>query len=209
MLPLGEKPLLEHLIEWNVSNGIRDIILCTSYLGRIIQDYFDDGGQFGVDIRYSTSRRPLATAGQLRTASEMVSGTFACMYGDSIYDFDLAAMARFHKERGATVTMALHAHPSVIPYGVIETDDSGMVISWNEKPHTTHQINTGCYIMEQEVFSHIPSDKPWGMDSVIRDLMEDGRTVLGYHTSGRFQDVGTIDAYNQISSEYRQRLGDI
>ena len=209
MLPLGEKPLLEHIIEWNVQNGIKDIILCISYLGKIIQDYFGDGERFGVSIRYATSRRPLATAGQLGTAAGMVSDTFACMYGDSTYDFDLREMASKHREGGALVTIGLHEHESTIPYGVIDTDDDGRVLAWHEKPRTTHRINMGCYVMEPEVMSYIPAGKPWGMDAVVAAAMADNHTILGHLAPGRFRDVGTYASYMDASREYRERLGNI
>ena len=209
MLPLGEKPLLEHIIEWNAQHGINDIILCISYLGKMIQDYFGDGERFGVSIRYAASRKPLATAGQLGTAAGMVSDTFVCMYGDSTYDFDLREMIHRHREGGAFITIGLHEHHSSIPYGVIDTDDGGRVVAWREKPKTVSQINMGCYVMEPEVTSYIPPGKPWGMDAVVRSAMGDGRTVLGHLGRGNFRDVGTYAAYMDASREYRERLGEI
>ena len=87
MLPLGEKPILEHLIEWVRKNGVKEIVLCVSYLRKKIEDYFGDGKKFGVKIEYAISNKPLATAGQLKTAEKFIDGTFVCLYGDSIYNF--------------------------------------------------------------------------------------------------------------------------
>lgn len=209
MLPLGEKPMLEHIIEWNVKNGISDIILCVSYLGRIIKDYFEDGASFGVSIRYATSGKPLATAGQLRTAAPLISDTFVCMYGDSMYDFDLKEMILRHKKQRAFITMGLHEHNSSIPYGVIETDAAGRVVAWREKPKTVSQINMGCYVMDPDVMSYIPPDKPWGMDTVIEAALGDDKTVFGHLGRGMFRDVGSYESYMAISKEYRERLGAI
>lgn len=209
MLPLGERPLLEHLLEWNKQHGIDEIIICTGYLGRVIEDYFEEGHQFDVSIRYATSRRPLATAGQLRTAQDMIQDTFVCMYGDSIYDFDLSRMIQRHQAEDPFITMGLYNYESSIPYGVIDTDDSGNVTAWNEKPESVAQINMGCYIMKQEVFSYIPPDRPWGMDQVIQSALKDKRRVLGHLTQGGFTDVGTISSYTAINEKYRARLGSI
>ena len=209
MLPLGEKPLLEHLLEWNKRHGIDEVIICTSYLGRIIEDYFEGGERFEIPVRYASSRRPLATAGQLRTAHDMIKDTFVCMYGDSIYDFDLSRMIQRHKTGGAFITMGLYNYRSTIPYGVIDTDASGNVTAWNEKPQSISQVNMGCYVMEPEVFSYMPPNRPWGMDQVIQSAIKDGRTVLGHLTQGGFTDVGTISAYNTINQKYRERLGRI
>lgn len=209
MLPLGEKPLLEHLLEWNKQHGVDEIIICTSYLGRIIEDYFENGERFEIPVKYATSRRPLATAGQLRTAQDMIKDTFVCMYGDSIYDFDLSRMIQKHRTGDAFITMGLYNYTSTIPYGVIDTDKSGNVTAWNEKPQSVSQVNMGCYIMEPEVLSYMPPNRPWGMDQVIQSAIKDGRTVLGHLTQGGFVDVGTMSAYTAINQKYRERLGSI
>lgn len=209
MLPLGEKPILEHIIEWNRDNGLDQIVLCTSYLGRIIEDYFEDGQRLGVSIEYAASKKPLATAGQLRTARDLIRGTFVCMYGDAIYGFDLGEMVRAHRDGGAFITMGLHEHHSTIPYGVIDTDPDGRVVSWREKPKIASQINMGCYVMEPDIMSYIPEGRPWGMDTVIKSVMDDGMKVTGYLARGAFTDVGTRESYMGASKIYRDRLGDI
>ena len=209
MLPLGEKPLLEHLLEWNRLHGVDEIIICTSYLGKVIQDYFEDGERFEIPVKYATSRRPLATAGQLLTAQDMIKDAFVCMYGDSIYDFDLSRMIQRHRTGNAFITMGLYEYQSTIPYGVIDTDRLGNVTAWNEKPQSVSQINMGCYIMEPDVLSHIPPNRPWGMDQVIQSAIKDGRTVLGHLTQGGFTDVGTMSSYTALNQKYRDRLGSI
>jgi len=171
MLPLGEKPILEHLIEWVRKNGIKEIILCVSYLRKTIEDYFEDGKRFDVKIEYAISNKPLATAGQLKTAEKFVDETFVCLYGDSIYNFSLKNMILQHKRKRPTVTMSLFEYKFNMKYGVIDTLRSGKVTSWNEKPEFTTNINMGCYVMEPEVFELIPKNKPYGMDDVIRKIM--------------------------------------
>ncbi|MCE2614501.1 MAG: nucleotidyltransferase family protein, partial [Nitrosopumilus sp. (ex Thoosa mismalolli)] len=151
MLPLGEKPILEHLVDWNRKNGVKSIVLCVSYLRRTIEDYFEDGKRFGVDIEYAVSNKPLATAGQLKTAEEFLDETFVCMYGDSIFDFSLRSMIKDHLKRKSFVTMSLHEYKTNLPYGVIETTKNGKVTSWNEKPEIKANINMGCYVMEPGV----------------------------------------------------------
>jgi len=92
MLPLGEKPILEHIIDWTRKNGVKSIVLCVSYLRKTIEDYFEEGKRLGVDIEYAISNKPLATAGQLKTAEDFIDGTFVCIYGDTIFDFSLRNM---------------------------------------------------------------------------------------------------------------------
>jgi len=117
MLPLGKKPILEHLIEWNKKNGVKSIVLCVSYLRKTIEDYFEDGKKFGVNIEYAISNKPLATAGQLKTAEEFIDDTFVCVYGDSIFDFSLRNMIKQHKSKKSFVTMGLNEYKTNLEYG--------------------------------------------------------------------------------------------
>ena len=101
MLPLGEKPIMEYLIDWTRKNGIKSIVLCVSYLRKTIEDYFEEGKRFGVNIEYAISNKPLATAGQLKTAEDFIDDTFVCIYGDSIFNFSLRNMIKQHiKKKG-------------------------------------------------------------------------------------------------------------
>ncbi len=209
MLPLGEKPLLEHLIEWNRKNGIKSVVLCVSYLRRAIEDYFGDGDGFGVSIEYAISSRPLATAGQLKTAEKLVEGTFACMYGDSIFDFGLRRMAIQHRKKKSFVTMSLYEYKTSLPYGVIETAAGGRVIRWNEKPEIKANINMGCYMMEDGIFDYIPRDRPYGMDDVIRKAISKRRPVGSYTVKRGFTDIGDKESYREANRKFLERLGKI
>lgn len=208
MLPLGEKPILEHLIEWLSSNGIRSVVICVSYLRRAIEDYFEDGGRFGVEIEYAVSTKPLATAGQLKTAENLVDGTFVCMYGDTIFDFSLRRMIRQHKKTDAFVTMSLNTFKTNLPYGVIETSD-GRVKDWKEKPEISANINMGCYVMEPEIMQMIPKDRPYGMDILIKRAISQKKIVESYVTKSTFTDIGDKTSYRMAYQEYVKRLGNI
>ena len=178
MLPLGEKPILEHLIEWTRKNGVKSIVLCVSYLRKTIEDYFEDGKRLGVNIEYAVSDKPLATAGQLKTAEKFIDDTFVCIYGDSIFNFSLRNMIKQHNQKKAFVTMSLNEYKTNLPYGVIETSKNGKVSSWNEKPEIKANVNMGCYVMEPEILKFIPKNKPYGMDDVIKKAMKQKKLVI-------------------------------
>ena len=139
MLPIGNKPLLEHILEWlKQNNYIDQIVICVSYLHRIIEDYFEDGGRFGMKIQYARSERPLATAGQLKSAEKLLNETFVCLYGDSIYEFSLEKMIDEHKESKAFVSMALLSYKTNLKYGFIDVDGKeDRITSWREKPEVS------------------------------------------------------------------------
>ncbi|MCV0391806.1 MAG: nucleotidyltransferase family protein [Nitrosopumilus sp.] len=209
MLPLGEKPILEHLVDWTKKNGVKSIVLCVSYLRKTIEDYFEDGKRFGVNIEYAISNKPLATAGQLKTAEEFIDDTFVCMYGDSIFNFSLRNMIKQHNKKKAFVTMSLNEYKTNLPYGVIETSKSGKVISWNEKPEIKANVNMGCYVMDPKVMSFIPKNKPYGMDDVIKKVMNRKKFVNSFITKNGFIDIGNKSTYKKTYQDYIQKLGKI
>ena len=209
MLPLGDKPLLEHLIKWIRKNGIKDIVLCVSYLGKTIEDYFKNGSRFGVNIEYAVGDRPLATAGQLKTAENFIDDTFVCMYGDSVFDFSLRNMIKQHKHSHTFITMGLFEFKNRIPYGVIETAKSGKIVAWKEKPEIKVNINMGCYVMEPEVLKYIPKNKSYGMDNVVNKAMTNGKLVNSFLTTKGFMDIGDKTSYKNAYKHFIEKLGKI
>ena len=205
MLPLGKKPILEHLIDWNKKNGVKSIVLCVSYRKEKIQDYFKDGKKFGVNIEYAVSKKPLATAGQLKTAEEFIDDTFVCVYGDSIFDFSLRNMIKQHKAKKAFTTMSLYEYKTNLQYGVIHSSKTGKVTSWEEKPEIKANINMGCYVMEPGILKYIPKNKPYGMDDVIKKAMKNKKLVSSFTTKKGFLDIGNKESYKQANKEFVKR----
>src|SRR6476619_5478574 len=197
MLPLGNKPLLEHIIEWlkNDENNFDDIIICVSYLHRTIE--------------YARSDRPLATAGQLLTAKKFIDDRFVCVYGDSIYEFPLTEMINEHDRLGAFISMALLPYNTRLKYGFIDVNGNSRVTSWNEKPQIKGLINIGCYVMEPEFIDLIPDSNAYGMDDAVRNALELKKVVNGYKIESGFIDIGDKKSYLQTYKKYLERLGKI
>ncbi|MFQ5475966.1 MAG: NDP-sugar synthase [Nitrosopumilus sp.] len=209
MLLLGKKPILEHLIDWTRKNGVKSVVLCVSYLRKNIEDYFEDGKKFGVNIEYAISNKPLATAGQLKTAEDFIDDTFVCIYGDSIFNFSLRNMIKQHAKKKTFVTMGLNEYKINLPYGVIETSKTGRVLRWNEKPEIKANVNMGCYVMEPGILSFIPKNKPYGMDDVIKKAMNRKKVVSSFITKKGFTDIGNKSSYEKASKDYIQKRGKI
>ena len=210
MLPLGNKPLLEYIIEWvKNAGGIDNIVVCVSYLHRTIEDYFEDGARFGVEIEYARSERPVATAGQLKTAEKLLDEPFVCVYGDSVYEFNLRKMIREHMESKAFVSMALLAYSTKLKYGFIDMNGQDKVTAWREKPEISGLINIGCYVMEPEFLKLIPKSGSFGMDEAMRKALEQKKTVKGFRIDTGFIDIGDKKSYLGAYKQYASRLGKI
>jgi len=209
MMPLGGKPILVHVINWVKKNGMKEIVLCVSYLHKTIEDYFGDGKKFGVKIEYAISSKPLATAGQLKTAEKFIDDTFVCVYGDTLLNFNLKNMIKQHKEKKSFITMSLYEYKTNIRYGVINTKNNGRISGWNEKPEIKVKVNMGCYVMERDILSFIPKNKPYGMDDVIKKAISKRKNVNSILTKKRFIDIGDKETYEKTNLEYKKNLGKI
>ncbi len=213
MLPLGNKPLLEYLVEWLIkSKKINEIIICVSYLHRSIEDYFEDGTRFGINIKYSRSDRPLATAGQLKTAANHLTEPFVCLYGDSVYEFPLDKMIENHFEDKAFISMALSKYKTNLKYGFIElSDNEKMLVSeWKEKPEVSGLINIGCYVFETEFLDLIPNSISFGMDEAVRESIRSKKKVKSFIVEdGSFMDIGDKKSYLEAYKLYVKKLGKI
>jgi mannose-1-phosphate guanylyltransferase len=211
MLPLGNKPLLEHIIEWlkNDDNGIDHIVICVSYLHRSIEDYFEDGSRLGIKIEYARSDSPLATAGQLLTAKKFIDHRFVCVYGDAIYEFSLKEMINEHNRLGAFISMALLSYKARLKYGFIDINGNNRVTAWNEKPEIKGLINIGCYVMEPEFIDLIPPSNAYGMDDAVREALDMKKLVNGFKIESGFIDIGDKKSYLQTYKKYVERLGKI
>lgn len=209
MLPLADKPLLEHIISWLRENKMKDIVICVSYLGKTIEDYFGDGSKFDVNIEYAISEKLLGTAGQLKSAENFLDDTFVCVYGDSIYQFDLSKMIKKHREKKALVTMALMKYSTKLRYGFIDVDSSGKVRSWNEKPEFKGLINIGCYVMEPEFLSYMPKNSAIGMDKIFMRVLNAKERIYSHVVTEGFIDIGNKKSYLAAYKEYLAKLGRI
>lgn len=209
MLPLGDKPLLEHLVVWLKQNGVSEFVFSVSYLRKSIEEYFVNGSDLGVKIAYARSESPLGIAGQLLNARDKVKSTFYLLYGDSVFDFDLKSMLRLHKSSGAALTMGLMEHTQQFPYGIIEVGTKGEVVSWKEKPKIGGLINIGCYVVEPRVFEYIPN-RMYPFDDVVRKMISSGEKVSSYVVEGKeFMDIGDEKSYKHVYDLFLQRMGKV
>jgi len=209
MLPVGPKPILEHIIEWLSGNKISDIVISTGYLGRMIEEYFRNGSELGVSIEYARSNRPMGIAGQLRAAEEKVGDTFLCLYGDAMLDFKLDKLIDFHLKSRAMATMTLMKYETKLKYGMIDVDKRGRVTSWREKPVIEGDINVGCYVMQKSFFKYIPEKKVYGMKEAFEDALRNKEMICALRVDGTFLDIGDRRSFREANEIYLQKYGEI
>jgi len=200
MVPILNRPFLEHLLRYLEKHGIRDVILAMGYLPDPIQSCFGDGSQFGVRLTYLVEKVPLGTAGAVKNAESLLDGPFIVVNGDILTEIDLTTMMNRHQKIKPKVSIALTPVDNPTIYGVVETDNQGIVKRFVEKPGwdkvTTNMINAGIYMLEPEVLELIPASTPCMFESYLFPrLLDMGEPILGYHSDAYWIDIGTPEKY--------------
>lgn len=203
MVPIVNRPFLEHMLAHLRSHGIADVILALCYLPDRIQSYFGDGEGFGVKLIYAVEPSPRGTAGAVKNAEEHLDGTFFAFNGDVFTDLNLSAMLAFHRRVGAKATIALTPVEDPSPFGVVETDANGRVLRFIEKPKReeapTNMINAGTYILEPEVLDYIPPDTFYMFErGLFPLLLEKGEPVYAYPSDAYWIDIGNPEQYLRL-----------
>ena len=202
MLPVANRPLMEHIVMLLKSHGITDVVATVQFLSSVIRNYFGDGSDLGVSVSYSTEEVPLGTAGSVLNARDLLSGTFVVISGDALTDLDITEVVRWHKQRDAAATIVLKPIADPLEFGVVMTEPDGRVERFLEKPSWgqvfSDRVNTGIYVIEPEVLDLIPLDEPFDFSSeVFPAMLDKGMPVFGYTTDAYWTDVGNADAYLQ------------
>jgi mannose-1-phosphate guanylyltransferase/phosphomannomutase len=203
MVPIVNQPVMEHILGLVKHHGITEAVATLAFMPQVIEDYFRDGDEWGMDISYTVEETPLGTAGSVKNAADALTETFLVISGDALTDIDLTKVIEFHKAKGAAVTIALKRVPDPLEFGVVITDEDGRIERFLEKPSWgqvfSDTINTGIYVVEPLVFDYIPDGKPYDFSSeLFPALMADGHKLYGCVVDGYWADVGSLEGYVQV-----------
>jgi mannose-1-phosphate guanylyltransferase len=211
MLPILNKPFLEHVIQYLKKHNIGEVILAMCYLPQAIKGYFGNGERWGIKIEYVIEETPLGTAGAVKNAAHLLDDTFFVFNGDIFTDLNLSSMLSFHRDGKGKVTIALSPVEDPTSYGVVEIDPQGRVKSFTEKPSreaiTSNLINAGVYVLEPEVLDYIPPSFYMFEQGLFPLLLERGERVLGFPFSSQWIDMGTPDKYLKLNQDLLQSWG--
>ncbi len=208
MISIGGKPVLQRNIELLARAGIADVVINTHYRGEAIEQYFGDGGAFGVRIEYSHEAALLGTAGAVRPAAERLGNDdFIVVYGDNLSTIDVRALVAFHRDRRADLTMALYRRDDASASGIAEVDDDGRIRRFLEKPPAdgifSAWVNAGYFVVGSSVLDAIPPEGPsdFGHD-VIPSLIARDRRIFGYRMTEGLWWIDTMADYERTQAEF-------
>jgi dTDP-glucose pyrophosphorylase/CBS domain-containing protein len=195
MLPIGDRPLLELIIQRLRNSGIHDVNLTTHYLPESILDHFGDGREFGVKLNYLQENNPMGTAGGLKHMRRPDS-TFLVINGDVLTSLPFQEMLVYHRQHGAVLTAGVRKHEVHIPFGVVECEDV-RIVELKEKPSLSFFINAGAYLLEPSAWDCIPQNQRFDMTDLIQNLLNAGLPVVGFPIMEYWADVGCQEDYQK------------
>jgi len=211
MVPVLNRPFIEHVILKLAAHGINDIVLAMGYKPDSIFSYFKDGIGPGIKLTYSLEEKPLGTAGAVKNAGGHIEDTFFVLNGDTFSDIDYTEMLDLHKRNRAKATIALSHVDDPTRFGVVETGEDGRVKAFIEKPSwdkvTSHWINSGVYILEPSVLDCIPADQFFMFEKgVFPPMLEKGERVFAYASKAYWIDMGRPSQYHQLNNDILRGL---
>ncbi|MCR4435580.1 MAG: mannose-1-phosphate guanyltransferase [Clostridiales bacterium] len=202
MVPVVNKPVMEHIIELLKKYSLTDIAVTLQYMPELIKEYFNDGSDFGVHLKYFTEKKPLGTAGSVKNAEEFLDDTFLVISGDALTDIDLSKAIEFHFSKGSMATLVLKKVDVPLEYGVVVTDNEGSINRFLEKPSWgevfSDTVNTGIYILSPEVLNYYKKNEMFDFaKDLFPILLKEKRPMYGFVTEDYWCDIGDLTAYNQ------------
>lgn len=202
MLQLGDKPILELIINTFKKYGFKNFTLSVNHLSEVIKSHFGNGEKFGINITYIHENKRLGTAGALSLLKGKVDKPFFVMNADLITNLNFSHLMEYHTSNNAYATMCVKEHSIVVPYGVIEVDGN-KIISLKEKPSHSVFINAGIYVLDPRALDLIPEDTFFDMPTLFSNLVASSHPAITFPIHEHWIDIGHAENYYKAQDLYK------
>lgn len=203
LLPIGNKPIIEHNIDRLLKYGIQNLRISINYLGHMLQDYFGDGTLKNARIEYILEDKPLGTIGAVAQVREWNAEHILVMNSDLLTDIDYADFFDTYSTSGADLAIAAVPYKVNVPYAVLETYGDHEVKALAEKPTYTYYSNAGIYLLKREMLQYIPEGCCYNMTDLIDNLIAKGHKVISYPIHGYWLDIGKMNDYVKAQEDIK------
>jgi NDP-mannose synthase len=201
LMPIGECPILEIIVKQLAHYGFGHITMAVNHQAEIIRAFFQNGEKWGIKIDYSLEHKPLGTMAPLRLIRDLPDD-FLVMNGDILTDLNFSEFFESHAASRALFTISSKVRKQNIDYGVLDTNGSGRLVGFREKPSFDYEVSMGVYMVGKDAVQSIPADAPYGFDTLMLDLLARGKSVNVRKFDGYWLDIGRPDDYMQAIDEF-------
>ena len=203
MLKVGDKSILQTIVERFTNYGYTNITMCLNYKSHIIQDYFGDGSKFGINLDYILEEERLGTAGALSLIKENLVDPFFVMNGDILTDANIENIHNSYVSSNAEALMCVREYNYQVPYGVVETSNN-TIASIEEKPTQKFFVNAGIYMLSPKVLEYIPQNEFFNMTTLFEKLIDKDKNVISYPLNGYWLDIGRFEEFKRANDDFDQ-----
>lgn len=202
MLKVGNKPLLETILENFIEYGFYRFYISVNYMADTVKSYFGDGSRWGVDIGYLHENQRMGTAGALSLLPEKPTEALLVMNGDLLTKVNFKQLLDFHSSHYAQATMCVREYDFQVPYGVVKID-AHRIISIDEKPTQQFFVNAGIYVLEPNALDLIAPNTYFDMPTLFEKLVEQQKETAVFPIREYWLDIGQLADYDRANGEYR------
>jgi mannose-1-phosphate guanylyltransferase len=216
LMPVANRPFLEHVLAHLAKHGVEEAILTTGYLAEAFEAYPLDQAH-GVRLTIVKEDEPLDSCGAVKNVEHLIDGTFLVCNGDILTSLDITALVAYHRERETLGTLALKSVDDPSAYGLVPIDDDGRIERFVEKPKSsadivTNLINAGTYVLEPEALNYVPIGEPFSFEGGVRSggrvdvglfplLLAEGEALYGFVSNDYWLDIGSPAKYLQANHD--------
>jgi len=201
LLKVGNKPLLETILENFIEQGFYQFFISVNYKAEMIEDYFGDGSRWGVKIIYLRENKRSGTAGSLSLLPEKPKEPLILMNGDLLTKVNFHRLLEFHKEQLSEATMCVREYDIQVPYGVTKLNQH-KIVGIDEKPIHRFFVNAGIYVLEPELLKLIPENCYFDMTDFFEDLIQHKHETVAFPIREYWTDIGHIEDYKKVNREF-------
>ena len=201
LMPLGEKPIMERIINQLKNFGYRKIYISVGYLSSLIMAYFGDGKKFGVEIEYVVEEKPLGTAGPISLLSN-INEPFLVLNGDLVTNLDFRKIYEYHINNKAFLTIGVHRLTYQIPLGFLDMTNN-IINNYIEKPEKKYNVSMGVYVCSSSVAQMLNVNEKIDFPDLTKKAIRKGEKVIGYENNADWIDVGRPEEYEKALKMFK------
>ncbi len=200
LMPIGEFPILELVVKQLIKNGFDHISMAVNHQASLIKAFFNDGKKWSIKIDYFEEEEPLGTMGPIPNIKNLPDN-FLVMNGDILTDLNYKEFYNYHLEKKSLFTISSKVRSQKIDYGVLKSDNSGILKGFQEKPSIDYLVSMGIYMVNKNILKYIPNSF-YGFDSLMLDMLKREKIVNIKKFHGYWLDIGRPDDYEKAIEDF-------